>query len=70
MRQRLVQRDDDMVREYMKQERGSVDPRYLFRPGDQVLLKQRRPGKLLTKCTGPYKFVQYVEPRRVIAVIQ
>lgn len=68
IKQRLDKRDSAMVSEYMSRTCG-LDPRCAFKPGDLVLLKQTRKGKLFTKCTGPYKFIAYVEPRKVVADI-
>ena len=43
--------------------------RFIFKPGDLVLLRQRQPGKLVTKAREPYTFQQYTGPLGVTAWI-
>lgn len=62
--------DSRMIREYARRaDLARYDVRYLFSPGDRVLLKQKRPGKLNVKALGPYIFVRYTGPLHVTAVI-
>ena len=44
--------------------------RFAFNPGDWVLMRQKRPGKLLVKALGPYKFRRYKGARRVVAELE
>ena len=57
VKERLEARDQNMVEAYLK--RGDLqtfDVRTCFREGDRVLLRQKRPGKLLSRCLGPFYF--------------
>ena len=45
------------------------DVRFLFKPGDKVLLKQWLTGKLKVKATGPHVFLRYTGRRQVTALI-
>ena len=47
----------------------NVDFRFIFMPGDRVLLRQKDPGKLKVKAVGPYLFVKYKGRQRTRAVI-
>lgn len=71
VRQRLSARDVQMKDEYSKRpDLAAMDVRYAFTPGSLVIMKQKRPGKLLTKATGPYKFVQYNGSHNVTATVE
>lgn len=36
------------------------DVRFIFSPGDRVLLRQREKGKMKVRSTGPHIFLRYV----------
>lgn len=49
-----------MVREYLRRkDLSKEDLRFSMEPGDRVMVKQRRPGKLLARAEGPYTFLRY-----------
>ena len=59
-----------MAQDYLKRpDLARYDVRFIFKPGDLVLLRQRQPGKLVTKARGPYTFQQYTGPLGVTAWI-
>ena len=62
VRQLLGRRDDELVSAYQRQHGQERDLRFELVPGQQVLLRQRQPGKLRTKCEGPYVFLRSVGP--------
>ncbi len=41
-----------------------------FQPGDWVLMKQKRPGKMHSKALGPYRFIEYKKQYGLVAVIE
>ena len=41
-----------------------------FQPGDWVLLKQKRPGKMQSKALGPYRFLGYKNQYGLVAEIE
>ena len=51
-----------MVAAYKKQHGQERDLRFELAPGQRVLLRQRLPGKLRTRCSGPYVFLRSVGP--------
>ena len=60
-----------MIDEYLRRTTlANYDVRFLFKAGDRVLLKQKRPGKLRVRALGPYIFVSYTGELRVTAIIQ
>ena len=60
-----------MVRQRAREAgKSRKDPRFAFDPGGAVLLRQRRPNKLTTKCTGPYRFLKYLNKSRTTAQIE
>ena len=61
-RQLLGKRDEEMVAAYQRQHGRERDLRFELVPGQQVLLRQRLPGKLRTKCDGPFVFLRSVCP--------
>ena len=59
-----------MLEAYRKREDlAKYDVRYLFRPGDQVFLKNREVGKLKARSVGPYIFVKYIGELGTVAII-
>lgn len=59
-----------MKEQYLEKENlAQLDVRFVFAPGDPVLLKQRVPGKMQCKAMGPYVFDKYVGPLKVNAII-
>jgi hypothetical protein len=71
LRQRLMQRDDQMQRGYARQlGAASLQVEMVFEAGDWVLMKQKRPGKMLSKALGPYRFVGYKNEHGLVAVIE
>ena len=59
-----------MAQDYLKHpDLARYDVRFIFKPGDLVLLRQRQPGKLVTKARGPYTFQQYTGSLGVTAWI-
>jgi hypothetical protein len=59
-----------MKREYLARDNlATHDVRFIFTPGDPVLLKQKVPGKMECKARGPYIFDKYVGPLKVNAII-
>ena len=71
IRVRLRQADERMARTY-RSAKGHMDYdlRFTFRAGDQVLLRQRRPGKTKPHVEGPFTFLRYTRSLGVTAVIQ
>ena len=70
IKERHDQYDRKMVREYLRRQRlAEHDVRFLFSPGDKVLLRHVVPGKLNLKVKGPYVFVRYTGPLQVTARI-
>ncbi len=52
-----------MARNYRRRKDVSaVDLRRTLKPGDLVLMKQKIPGKLQARCTGPYTFLKFAGP--------
>lgn len=43
---------------------------FIHDPGDWVIVKQKKPGKLVSKAMGPYKFVAYKGRLGVVAVLE
>lgn len=63
--------DKVMIKRYMKSKKlAEHDVRYIFKPGDYVLLKQRQPGKMKVKAVGPYLFIKYNGKQGVTAVVE
>lgn len=48
---------------------AKMDVRFIFSPGDRVLLKQRERGKMKTRSTGPHVFVRYEGKLGTVAVV-
>jgi predicted secreted acid phosphatase len=66
-----MQRDEAMMKGYARQLGvDSLQVEFAFQPGDWVLMKQKRPGKMLSKALGPYKFVGYKNEHGVVAVLE
>lgn len=62
--------DAKMIREYARRARlADFDVRFLFKPGDRVLMKQKLVGKQRVRAMGPYIFVRYTGELRVTACI-
>ena len=62
--------DAKMIREYARRAKlADFDVRFLFRPGDRVLLKQKTPGKQQVRALGPFVFCSYTGALRVTATI-
>ena len=60
-----------MANEYLKHSNlARYNVRFLFQPGDKVLLRKQEAGKLATKAHGPFIFVIYAVPLGVTAKIQ
>lgn len=60
-----------MVSDYHKRRNTSdVDIRYIFEPGDPVLLRNKEPGKLKCKAIGPYIFIKYKPPDGMVAEVK
>ena len=50
-----------MIKTYLRQKKlDKVDARFCFQPWDQVLKLDRPKGKVQPKCSGPYRFEQYL----------
>ena len=59
-----------IVQEYLRQQRvAEHNVRFLFSPGDKVLLRHVVPGKLNLKVKGLYVFVHYTSPLQVTTCI-
>ena len=69
--ERLHDNDVDMVKRYLLNLRPNIDVRYVFAPGDYVLLRRRGGHKLSRRADGPYRFVRYngKPPKRFTAVV-
>ena len=69
--ERLHDNDVDMVKCYISNLHPSVDVRYVFAPGDYVLLHCRGGHKLSRRADGPYRFVRYNDkpPKHFTAVV-
>ncbi len=68
---RLQRNDLDMIKAYRRQKQlAEKDPRVIFKPGDQVLLRRRMPGKMRTRAEGPYTFVGYTNTAGWVAMVQ
>ena len=69
--ERLHDNDVHMVKCYLSNVRSDIDVRYIFAPGDYVLLRRRGGHKLSKQADGPYRFVKYngKPPRRFTAVV-
>ena len=69
--ERLHDNDVHMVKCYLSNVRSDIDVRYVFAPGDYVLLRRRGGHKLSKRADGPYRFVKYngKPPRRFTAVV-
>lgn len=62
--------DSKMAEAYMRQRTlAEHDVRYIFNPGDKVLLKQTQPAKHKCRAVGPYIFVRYTGELGVNAYI-
>ena len=48
---------------------ADYDVRFIFSPGDMVLLKQREKGKMKPRSTGPHTFLRYEGKLGTVAVI-
>ena len=65
MRQKLKEKDVKMVYHHQRRkDLAALDLRHSLVAGDRVLMKQKLPGKLVAKCTGPYTFIKFVGPTR------
>lgn len=59
-----------MLRAYARRrDLAAHDVRFLFRPGDQVLLRNREIGKLKARSVGPYVFLKYLGKLGTVGVI-
>ena len=59
--ERLLANDRKMVQEHARcADLDQLDVRTAFNPGDMVLLRSPRPGKLKVRAVGPYTFLHYV----------
>jgi hypothetical protein len=59
-----------MVEAYARRrDLAKLDIRYLFRPGDQVLLRNREVGKLKARSVGPYVFLKYIGKLKTVGLI-
>ena len=59
-----------MVERYLHQKNlAEHDVRFCFNPGDYVLLKQKVPGKLKVRATGPFIFKTYTGSLQVMVQI-
>ena len=69
--ERLHDNDVHMVKQYLSNVRSDIDVRYVFAPGDYVLLRHRGGHKLSKRADGPYRFVKYngKPPRCFTAVV-
>ena len=62
--------DAKMLEQYQQRsDLAEYDVRFIFSPGDMVLLKQREKGKMKTRSTGPHTFVRYEGKLGTVAVI-
>ena len=62
--------DAKMLEQYQRRsDLADYDVRFIFSPGDLVLLKQREKGKMKTRSTGPHTFVRYEGKLGTVAVI-
>ena len=62
--------DKKMVQEYFKRrDIPFLEVRFNFEAGDQVLLKQKEPGKMKCRALGPYTFIKYTGRLGVTAEI-
>lgn len=69
--QKLKARDGAMVAEYERQHQlNEAGVEFIHEPGDWVIMKQKRPGKLRARAMGPYKFVRYKGVMGVVAVLE
>ena len=69
--ERLHDNDVHMVKRYLSNVRSDIDVRYVFAPGDYVLLQCKGGHKLSKRADGPYRFVKYngKPPQRFTAVV-
>lgn len=44
--------------------------KFVFEEGDWVLMKQKRPGKMLSKALGPYRFIKYCNDNGLVAEVE
>lgn len=59
-----------MVKAYhRRRDLAELDVRFIFKGGDMVFLRQKDPGKLKLKSTGPYIFINYMGHMRIKARI-
>ena len=67
----MQKRDEDMEHAYAKQHGlDQLQVEFVHQPGEWVLMKQKRPGKMLSKAMGPYRFVQYTNDRGLVAELE
>ena len=67
---RQIRYDRDMVKQYLRQRQlAEQDVRFIFAPGDPVLLRAKEPGKLKCRAVGPYVFQKYTGSMGVTSVI-
>lgn len=61
VRSRLRNQDISMVAQYARRPGLSpIDNRTILTPGCKVIMRQRQPGKMKLKATGPYTFLRFV----------
>ena len=59
-----------MHREYMRRPKlAELDLRFELEPGDLVVHRQTRPGKLTVKAEGPYRFLKFVGENNLAAEV-
>ena len=62
--------DQRMLEQYQRRsDLADFDVRFIFSPGDMVLLRQREKGKMKTRSTGPHAFLRYEGRLGTVAVI-
>jgi hypothetical protein len=49
---------------------AEADVRFVFDPGDPVLLRAKDPGKLKCRAVGPYIFIKYLPPSGLVAEVK
>jgi hypothetical protein len=71
VRERLQQRDEVMKRDYARRLGvDSLQVQLVLTAGDWVLMKQKRPGKMLSKALGPYKILRYKNENGLVAELE
>jgi hypothetical protein len=70
VRRKLSETDKRMKKDYeVKHLLKSMKVPYYFKPGDKVVVRQLRIGKMLPKALGPFTFLKYKGALKTIAQV-